>query len=137
MLIEVDNFKSYNENYGNKAGDRMLTFTSSLIKKNIRKFDKAFRYSAKEFAVVLPETDLTLAFMVAERIRTSFENKLFTVQKKGTASKKRISRTLSIGITAGFNYKTHITETEELINQASRNIGQAKEKGGNICVRFE
>jgi diguanylate cyclase (GGDEF)-like protein len=137
MLIEVDDFKSFNENYGNNAGDRMLAFAGSLIKKNIRKFDKAFRYSAKEFAVVLPETDLTLAFIVAERIRTSFKNKTFTVQKKGTVSKKRVSRTLSIGITSGFNYKTNSTETEELINQASRNIFQAKEKGGNICVRFE
>jgi diguanylate cyclase (GGDEF)-like protein len=133
----VDDFKSFNENYGNNAGDRMLAFAGSLIKKNIRKFDKAFRYSAKEFAVVLPETDLTLAFIVAERIRTSFKNKTFTVQKKGTVSKKRVSRTLSIGITSGFNYKTNSTETEELINQASRNIFQAKEKGGNICVRFE
>lgn len=137
MMLDIDKFKSFNDNYGHIAGDKMLSFIGALIKENIRKFDRAFRYGGEEFVVVLPETDLTLAYIVAERIRKGFEAKSFSVNRKEASSEKTASRTLSIGITATFAYKTNNINVEELITQTDKALYQAKSKGGNICIRYE
>ncbi len=137
MMIDIDNFKSFNDDYGRPAGDKMLSFAGTLIKENIRKFDRAFRYGGEEFVVVLPETDLTLAYIVGERIRKSFQNKSFTVSRKDSTSEEIASRTMSIGITSTFTYTTNTIEIEELINQTDKALSLAKEKGGNISVRYE
>ena len=137
MMIDIDEFKSFNEAYGHQAGDNMLSFVGSLIKANTRKFDRAFRYGGEEFVVVLPETDLTMAYIVAERIRKGFEIKSFFVRGKDKSSDENISRTVSIGITATFAYGTRDMSIEELINQTESALYHAKDKGGNICVRNE
>ncbi len=137
MMIDIDDFKNFNELFGYKAGDKMLSYAGTLIKKNIRKFDKAFRYSAKEFVVVLPETDLTLAYIVAERIRKAFERKLFSVSNKKSGSKEKASCSFSIGISSAFNYTTSNSGVEDLINQTAQAVTDAREKGGNLCMRFE
>lgn len=137
MMIDIDSFKKFNETYGYKAGDKMLKYTGTLIKKNIRTFDRAFRYSAKEFVLILPETDMTLAYIVAERIRKAFENKTFTVSGKKQSSKEKASGTFSIGISSAFNFTTNNIGMEDLINQTAQAVKQAKEKGGNLCIRFE
>lgn len=137
MKIDIDKFKSFNDEYGYSTGDKMLAYAGKIIRKNIRKFDKAFRYSGEEFIVVLPETDQTLAYIAAERIRKSFQNKTFAVSKKKSQSGKSTSCTISIGITALFSYKTSDLSIEELINQSNAALNAAKEKGGNISVRYE
>jgi diguanylate cyclase (GGDEF)-like protein len=137
MMIDIDGFKDFNESYGYKAGDKMLNYAGRLIKKNIRNFDRAFRYSGKEFMVVLPETDLTLAYIVAERIRKAFESTSFTVSKKDNKSREKVTRTFSIGISSAFNFTTNSTGIEELITQTAQAVSKAREKGGNMCVRWE
>lgn len=137
MMIDIDDFKGFNDLYGYKSGDKMLSYAGTLIKKNIRKFDRAFRYSAKEFVVVLPETDLTLAYIVAERIRSAFEKHSFTVNNKESRSSEKVSRTFSIGISLAFNFTTNNIGIEDLISQTARAVTEAKEKGGNMCVRYE
>ncbi len=137
MKIDIDGFKSFNDEYGYTTGDKMLTYTGKLIRKNIRQFDKAFRYSGKEFIVLLPETDQTLAYIAAERIRKSFQSKTYSVSKKRNKSGKTSPRTVSIGITDLISYKTSEINIEDLINQASAALHTAKEKGGNMSVRYE
>jgi len=137
MMIDIDDFKSINNNYGRSAGDTMLEYVGTLIKENTRKFDRSFRYGGEEFIVVLPETDITLAYIVAERIRKGFEVKSFTVSCGASIPGKNISRTLSIGITATFPYKTNNIDIEELLNQSDKALYLAKNKGGNTSVRFE
>jgi diguanylate cyclase (GGDEF)-like protein len=137
MMIDIDDFKSINDNYGQAAGDMMLSYVGTLINENTRKFDRAFRYGEEEFIVVLPETDITLAYIVAERVRKGFENKNFLANKKGSGSENDISRTLSIGITATYPYKTNHISIEELLNQTDKALFQAKNKGGNISIRYE
>ncbi len=137
MMIDIDHFKEFNELYGYKSGDEMLSYAGTLIKKNIRKFDRAFRYSAKEFVVVLPETDLTLAYIVAERIRKAFENHSFTVSNKKSSDSEEVSRTFSIGISAAFNFTTNNIGIEDLISQTAQAVSEAREKGGNMCIRHE
>ncbi len=137
MIIDIDDFESFNNCYGHMAGDEMLTFAGFLIKENIRKFDRAFRYVGKTFIVVLPETDSTLAHIVAERIRKGFENKTFSVIRKGSPSQESVSRKVSIGITAAFACTKNNIDAEELIDQINKSLYSAKDKGGNISVKYE
>ncbi|MBI5099077.1 MAG: GGDEF domain-containing protein [Nitrospirae bacterium] len=137
MMIDIDDFKSINDNYGQVVGDMLLSYVGTLINENTRKFDRAFRYGEEEFIVVLPETDITFAYIVAERVRKGFENKNFLANKKGSRSENDISRTLSIGITATYPYKTNHISIEELLNQTDKALYQAKNKGGNISIRYE
>jgi len=136
MMIDIDRFKSYNKEFGHNAGDRMLAFLGKLIKKNVRKFDRSFRYGEEEFVVVLPQTDLMLAYFVADRIRKHFQNKIFKVEMKNVASEQTVSRTVSIGISSTFNYSASDISIEDLLNQTENALMQAKEKGGNKCIRF-
>ena len=137
MMIDIDSFKSINDNYGPALGDTMLAHVGMLINENTRKFDRSFRYGGEEFIVLLPETDMTLAYIVAERIRKSFESKSFNVTKKESSSEISISRTLSIGITAAFPYKTNHISIDDFLNQIDKALLLAKQKGGNICMRYE
>lgn len=137
IMIDIDGLRSFNDSYGHQAGDNMLAFIGTLIKENTRKFDRAFRYGGEEFVVVLPESDLTMAYIVSERIRRGFENNSFLVKEKESNRHENISRTISIGITATFAFGTQNLIIEELINQTERALSLAKEKGGNICIRYE
>jgi two-component system cell cycle response regulator len=126
-----------NDEYGYHAGDKVLTYAGHLIQKNIRKFDRAFRYSNREFIIVLPETDLTFAYIAAERIRKSFQNKMFSVHKKEDGIKDNISRTASIGITAVSSYRIKDISIDDLIDQAAKALHIARAKGGNVSIRYE
>ena len=133
IMIDIDGLRNLNSDHGKIAGDRMISFAGELIKKNIRKFDRAFRYGGEEFVVVLPETDLTMAYIVAERIRKNFES----AYSKEFAPGVDGSYTISAGITSVFAYTTHAIEIEELMEQSDKALAMAKEKGGNISIRFE
>ena len=131
IMIDIDGLRSFNSAHGKMAGDKMLSFAGNLIKENIRKFDRAFRYGGEEFVVVLPETDLTMAYIVAERIRKNFE----TACGREFAPGQNGSYSVSTGITSVFAYTTNTIEIEELVAQADKALAMAKEKGGNISIR--
>ncbi|MEW6600169.1 MAG: GGDEF domain-containing protein [Nitrospirota bacterium] len=137
MMIDIDGFRAFNAAYGHQAGDNMLAFIGTLIRESTRKFDRAFRYGGEEFVVVLPESDMTMAYIVAERIRKGFENNSFLVKEKESDTREDVSRTISIGITATFAFGTENIIIEDLINQAEKALYLAKGKGGNICIRYE
>jgi len=136
MMIDIDEFRSFNDDYGQQAGDNMLEVCGTVIKENIRKFDRAFRYGGEEFVIVLPETDLTLAYIVAERIRKNFQNKTFRVTGEYGSTGENASRTMSIGITATFTYQTSVISIDNLIHQTEQALVLAKEKGGNASIRY-
>lgn len=69
IMIDVDNFKSYNDEYGHLAGDRVLVMLGETIRKPLRPNDLAARFGGEEFSVLLPETNLQDALLVAERLR--------------------------------------------------------------------
>src|SRR6187431_392639 len=85
-----------NDTYGHDAGDDVLREFAVRIRKSIRGIDLACRYGGEEFVIVMPETDLTVAGMIAERLRRSIAGETFAVNK-GT---KRIDVTISIGLAA-------------------------------------
>lgn len=131
LMADIDRFKSFNDAYGHLAGDEMLSFIGTLMKGDIRKFDRAFRYGGEEFVIILPETDSMLAYIVAERIRKGFEKKVFSV-RKGEVTESA-SRTISIGITHAFTD----VGIEEMISQADKALYLAKNYGGNMTIKYE
>src|SRR5258705_8865556 len=92
MILDIDFFKAINDNYGHDAGDDVLREFAVRIRKSIRGIDLACRYGGEEFVIVMPETDLHVAGMVAERLRRSIGGEPFAVHQRT----KRIAVTISI-----------------------------------------
>ena len=96
MMLDIDFFKSINDNYGHDAGDDVLREFSLRIRKSIRNIDLACRYGGEEFVIVMPETDIAVAAMVAERIRRRIATEPFAIQE----GMRLLDVTISIGIAA-------------------------------------
>ena len=96
LVMDIDYFKSINDNYGHDAGDDVLREFAIRIRKSIRGIDLACRYGGEEFVVLMPETDLAVATMVAERLRRRIASEAFPIQQGA----RNIDVTLSIGIAA-------------------------------------
>jgi diguanylate cyclase (GGDEF)-like protein len=71
IMIDVDNFKQFNDMFGHVAGDRALSAVAAILKKQFRPRDLLVRYGGDEFAVLLPEVDMELATTIANRVRTA------------------------------------------------------------------
>ena len=120
LLIDLDNFKLYNDRKGHIAGDKILIKYAKFMKSSIRNIDFICRYGGDEFVVVLPETDESFAKAVAERIR-----------KKILRASGKSNITLSIGIAS---YPLGGEDKTNLVMTADKACYIAKEGGGN-CVR--
>lgn len=94
MILDIDHFKSINDTHGHDCGDDVLREFAVRIRKSIRGIDLACRYGGEEFVIVMPETDMHVAGMVAERLRRSIAGEPFSIDR-GT---KRIGVTISIGL---------------------------------------
>lgn len=116
MMIDVDNFKDYNDTYGHQEGDAIIKAVAQILSKNLREIDIACRYGGDEFAVILLETKIFKAEVVARKFQKAMEALDF---------KKKI--TLSIGIAA---YSNNI-DRHELVLKADRALYQSKKEGRN------
>ncbi|MBI9048735.1 MAG: diguanylate cyclase [Anaerolineaceae bacterium] len=125
LMMDIDHYKSINDNFGHRAGDFVLSHLGILISKAIRKIDIACRYGGEEFVILLPETDLEQAKNVAERIRSSI------MEKPVTYEGNEIQVTASIGIVSR---KKMNTTVEDLLGLADDAMYQAKEKGRNQVI---
>lgn len=90
ILLDVDNFKGFNDTYGHIDGDRVLAGLADVIRDSIRGVDSAYRYGGEEFIVLFPETEPGEAAIVAERIRRTFEQTIFSPED-GVCVKMTIS----------------------------------------------
>jgi diguanylate cyclase (GGDEF)-like protein len=122
LILDLDNFKKYNDTYGHVVGDEVLAKTGEILLKSLRKTDSAYRYGGEEFAVILPETGGNQAVHFAERIREGFEKHAFLIRQDGS-----LSVTASIGIA---QYKQG-EEISAFIKQADENMYTAKKQGKN------
>jgi len=94
MILDIDYFKSINDTYGHDCGDDVLREFAVRIRKSIRGIDLACRYGGEEFVIVMPETDMHVASMVAERLRRSIAGEPFSIDR----GNKKIEVTISIGL---------------------------------------
>lgn len=128
LMMDIDDFKQYNDRLGHLAGDEILSELGKLIKKNIREVDLGARYGGEEFAIILPYTDKGGAKIVAERIRQIISSHSFRPELR-LPSKKL---TVSIGIAS---FPSDSNSARELVQKADKALYAAKEQGKNrVCV---
>lgn len=129
LLIDIDNFKNYNDSLGHQAGDEAIRKIAGIIKDSCRKQDIPARYGGEEFSVILPRTNKDEAKIIAERIRRKimdfpFKNK--EIQPQGAL-------TVSIGVAT---YPEDAGNKEELIKRADLALFTAKKRGKNQTVLY-
>ncbi len=127
MVLDIDYFKSINDSYGHDAGDDVLRDFALRIKRSIRGIDLACRIGGEEFVIVMPETDMAVAAMVAERLRRRIASEPFPINQ-GTRS---LPVTLSIGIAA---LRGKDDNAAALIKRADQALYRAKRDGRNRVV---
>jgi diguanylate cyclase (GGDEF)-like protein len=120
MMIDIDRFKSVNDQFSHATGDAVLRQLADLLKSSVREFDIVGRYGGEEFVVILPETDLSAAVEIAERLRWQI---LTTFNASSLPS-----ITVSIGVSSS---QTNPQDLDTLIHNADNAMYQAKKSGGN------
>lgn len=128
LLIDIDQFKRFNEQYGHVAGDECLRRISAVITQNLRlPTDLAARYGGEEFAVVLPGTDYVGAFLLGETIRRAVQQLAI-----GHADGVEDVVTVSLGV-AAFDPASQ-TQPDDLMSAADKALHVAKASGRNMSV---
>lgn len=128
LMMDIDNFKCINDNYGHLTGDEMLRQISEVILNTVRKIDMPSRYGGEEFAVILPETNKDNSKKIAERLRRKISNIILR-----TKEKKEISPTISIGIAS---WPMDTEDRNDLIDCADKALYFAKNGGKNCVAEF-
>jgi diguanylate cyclase len=127
LVIDIDHFKKFNDEYGHIVGDQVLRFVAKKIGEIIRGRDFLARFGGEEFVVLLPKTPLAGALTVAENIRSYFDN---TDLKSSTSSKKLGKVTLSLGVTV---YQPG-EPVQQFIDRADKALYSAKKGGRNQVI---
>ena len=125
LLIDIDFFKKFNDNYGHQVGDFILKEFSTILKDNIRKYDTVARYGGEEFTVILPDTSSSDAITVAEKLRSAVDDFVF----KDTQTNYHI--TASFGVATARPVTDDNFSKSNLINEADAALYDAKEAGRN------
>jgi diguanylate cyclase (GGDEF)-like protein len=118
IMADVDHFKNYNDEFGHPAGDEVLKRMGAILKETTRTMDSVARYGGEEFAILLPETSLSGAREVAERIRQRVESAAFAHRKI----------TVSIGVA---EYPKHGDSPKAALKAADVALYHAKRGGRN------
>ncbi|MFL6228880.1 MAG: diguanylate cyclase [Pyrinomonadaceae bacterium] len=124
LMIDIDSFKEYNDRNGHQAGDAALEMTAQCLKAALRSADVAARYGGEEFSVLLPQTSLTEAQVIAERIRRRVERSPYPHRESQPSG----AVTVSIGISA---FAPKIDTPETMIGAADQALYLAKSRGKN------
>jgi len=127
LMIDIDNFKQFNDRYGHLVGDGILRQVSKIISDIVRQIDFIGRYGGEELSIVLAETDKEQANFAAERIRQAIEQAVIKVYDE------ELKVTVSIGVS---NFSANMQHVSELIENADQALYLAKETGKNrVCFK--
>ena len=127
VMLDIDDFKVYNDMLGHQAGDKILKELAALLKNQSRKMDYVCRYGGEEFTIILPFTDEKEAVMISERLRENIKKHPF-IHEEILPNKKL---TVSIGISC---YPKGGSTASELISSSDKALYEAKHKGkDNTC----
>jgi diguanylate cyclase (GGDEF)-like protein len=124
LILDIDNFKSFNDKYGHQTGDVVLKKVAKIMSETLRKSDTIARYGGEEFVIVLPETNISGAQVVGEKVRKAIEN---CEIEYGEDATKALKVTVSVG-GAEFNQGE---DRMSLIERADKNLYKAKANGRN------
>lgn len=126
MILDIDHFKSVNDNYGHDVGDAVLREFAARLRRNVRGIDMACRFGGEEFLVLMPDTDVRMAEVVAERVREAVADRPFEVG---------LSRPISITISVGMSLYENMDDTPEvIIKRADVALYRAKHAGRNRVI---
>ncbi len=124
IMLDVDHFKRFNDDYGHQAGDYVLQMVARAMQSGLRPNDMVARYGGEEFTVLLPFTDLAGALKVAERLRIEVEQSRLEYQN---------SKIPSVTVSLGVSEWVPGQPLEHLIGEADQALYRAKQKGRN-CI---
>ena len=124
LMIDVDEFKSYNDRFGHPAGDEALRMVGTVLKETVRGADVAARYGGEEFSVLLPDTTSSEAMVIADRIRSRVEQTEFPHRRV----------TLSVGIAT---VSSSLSTPDDLKSAADKALYRAKAAGRNNVQIFD
>jgi diguanylate cyclase (GGDEF)-like protein len=128
ILLDIDEFKEINDQYGHAAGDLAIQHTAQTLLENLRTIDSLGRYGGDEFVILLPETDHLEAAQVAERLRATMEH------KKVLCDDQDLQLSISLGLTyVRGDSNASALDFDMLTLLADKALYQAKESGRN-CV---
>jgi diguanylate cyclase (GGDEF)-like protein len=126
IMVDIDDFKKYNDTYGHPEGDLLLKIIAGTMERMVREQDIVARYGGEEFAVILSNTNNATAMQIAERIRQSIAD-IFPKFIKSPV-------TISAGVAT---FPEHAKDRDALITFADKSLYQAKESGKNkVCCGF-
>jgi len=128
IMIDLDYFKSVNDNYGHQFGDLVLAKSAHILKKLVRDTDFVARYGGEEFFILLPNTLLHGAMILAERIRKAFARNTF---KDG-----KISEIVTVSIGLSSSADDNIAGSEDLVANADKALYRAKAEGRNRVLAY-
>jgi two-component system, cell cycle response regulator len=127
LVVDIDYFKAVNDVHGHDAGDDVLREFATRVKKSIRGIDLACRYGGEEFVIVMPETDMAVAAIVAERIRRRIAGEPFSIGAGAAA----LDVTISVGLAA----LAGVSDTAAaILKRADQALYRAKRDGRNRVV---
>jgi len=127
IMLDIDNFKSVNDNHGHQVGDMVLKELARSVSLSVRSSDIPARYGGDEFIIVLPRTDKSLANRIAQRLMDLFSGKDIRVPTR----KGSVRVTLSIGIAC---FPEDTKNMDELMKLADDSLYRAKREGKNRIV---
>ncbi|PQA86672.1 PleD family two-component system response regulator [Hyphococcus luteus] len=130
MILDIDHFKEVNDSHGHDVGDRVLKEFAERISNSIRGIDLACRYGGEEFLIAMPDTDLSFASVVAERLRQEIASQKFHLN----AGRDELTVTVSIGLASTENGPED-DSAQKLIKRADEALYTAKTGGRNRVIQ--
>ncbi len=124
MLIDIDHFKSVNDEHGHLVGDKVLIEFARILSTSTRAGDSVGRWGGEEFIIILPHTSLEAALVLAEKLRAKIDNNVFSIVKRKTAS-------------FGVSTLKEGMSVEVLTDDADKALYKAKERGRNCVVTIQ
>ena len=123
IIIDIDYFKKFNDNYGHQCGDRVLRTVAQTLRKNVRATDIVCRYGGEEMSIILPNINKEDAIFTAEKLC-----KIIAEQEVQTTNDKTTNVTISLGVST---FPQDAQTTQEMIKTADERLYSAKENGRN------
>ncbi len=129
VMVDLDNFKRYNDTYGHISGNAVLMQVSTIFANFVRKADTVSRYGGEEFVIILPHTEKQYAYTLCDRLRKGVEKEPFDGEEAMPGGKI----TISSGVAA---FPDDAATAEELIDRADKALYEAKRAGRNVVCSY-
>jgi diguanylate cyclase (GGDEF)-like protein len=133
LMVDIDHFKRLNDTHGHPAGDVVLRDVAAILTRELREIDTAARYGGEEFILLLPETNLQGAQLVAQRVRYSVEQAKFPIGVRTDDGEQTERITISVGVAM---FPEEARFKRDLLEASDVALYQAKAEGRNRVVLY-